>query len=265
MTPRFLTAVGLAVLGLVFTYCGGVPYQLCALGLITVVMAEWALICNSGIINAEIFAAAGVMPACWGATLVTGSGSTGVVVAAMAAVCLALVRRLLAVGILLTGLGGIALLILRAGPGGAGNVLFLAVTIWAADAGAWFGRTRLHTERLAPRLWPGLTEGSLAGGIVGGGAGAVAFALLWGWATGWVAPLSPLSVNRAILFGAMIGGMDQAGDALEGTLSRQFGREGGGSVLPGHDSLLDRVAGLLAAAPVTMLMRASTHAAHIWQ
>jgi phosphatidate cytidylyltransferase len=228
-------------------------------------MVEWALVCGYGVVGPAAIAAACVMPACWAVSAVSGSGDEAIALVLLAAGGLALVDQLLSVGVVLIGLGCVALLALRTGPGGLGDTMFLAIVIWTADLFSWAGRRWLRSASLAPYWWPGLTHGSLGGGIFGGALAGVVFAAVWISAAPHAPADLPLGLARGLIFGAMLGLMAQIGDAVEGALRRQYGRDGGGSLVPGHDGLLDRVAGLLAASPVIILMRLTAHGPQMWQ
>ena len=56
--------------------------------------------------------------------------------------------------------------------------------------------------------------------------------------------------GRAALVAAVLGVASQTGDLMESAVKRRFGVKDSGRLIPGHGGLLDRLDGLLAAAPV---------------
>ena len=160
-------------------------------------------------------------------------------------------------GLEYVGLGYAALLVLRASPGGFGDVLFVMLIIWSSDVGAYLAGRLIG----GPKLWPAISPGKTWAGAIGGLLAAIVIAAT-------VAanfPHDPATILRAILFAALLSITGQAGDLMESALKRHFGRKDSGTLIPGHGGLLDRVDGLLAAAPVAMLLRLTTHGVHLWQ
>lgn len=159
-------------------------------------------------------------------------------------------------GVLYVGLGYVALLVLRAGPGGFADVVFVLLVIWASDVGAYLAGRIIG----GPKLWPAVSPGKTWAGAVGGLGAGMAAALL-------VAHLaSPGSAGlRTAVIAASLAIAGQAGDLAESALKRHFGRKDSGHLIPGHGGLLDRVDGLLAAAPLAMVLRISTHGVQLWQ
>ena len=135
-------------------------------------------------------------------------------------------------------LAGAALIWLRAEPvDGRGNVLFVLATVWASDIGAYAVGRLVGGRRLAPRIspgktWSGAVGGLLAGALVGVAAGAL----------------------RGVLVAALLSVLSQAGDLAESAAKRRAGVKDSGALIPGHGGLLDRVDGLLAAAPAAALL-----------
>ena len=147
----------------------------------------------------------------------------------------------LAAGVPYAGLGAVALVWLRADPvAGRGNVIFLVLAVWASDIGAYAAGRLLGGPKLAPLISPGKTWSGAAGGLVA--------AMLVGLAAGQV--IAPGAAVRAAFLAALIGAASQGGDLLESALKRGFGVKDSGQLIPGHGGLMDRLDGLLAAAPV---------------
>ena len=147
---------------------------------------------------------------------------------------------LLAAGVLYIGLAGVALIWLRQ-DGGAGraNVLFLLPLVWASDVGAYAAGRLLGGPRLAPRISPSKTWAGAGGGLLAATATGLLLALLLGGE----------ATSRAALVAGGLGLVAQAGDLLESGLKRRCGVKDSGRLIPGHGGLLDRLDGVLTAAP----------------
>ncbi len=139
---------------------------------------------------------------------------------------------------------GAALLWLRQDPiAGRADVLFLLLVVWAGDIGAYLIGRWLGGPRLAPRISPGKTWSGAAGGLLA----AIAAGLL-------VAHVLSAATWRAVLIAAFLGIVAQAGDLLESFVKRCLEVKDSGQLIPGHGGLLDRLDGVLAAAPVAALL-----------
>lgn len=154
-----------------------------------------------------------------------------------------------AIGIPYAGIGGIALLWLRLQPShGLADTMFLVVTIWGTDVGAYLVGRILGGPKLAPRISPGKTwSGAVGGLLIGGFAGA----MLAGDAHG---------INFAALPAAfLLSIFAQGGDLLESAIKRKLGVKDSGRTIPGHGGLFDRLDGFLTAAPMAAILALSVH------
>lgn len=151
----------------------------------------------------------------------------------------------LAVGVLYIGLTGIALIELRHdNAAGQANVLFLFLVVWASDIGAYMAGRLVGGPKLAVSISPNKTWSGAVGGL-----GA---AMLVGVATAML--LAPGGATRAAAVAAVLGVFSQAGDLLESWIKRHFDVKDSSALIPGHGGLLDRLDGVLAAAPVAALL-----------
>lgn len=125
---------------------------------------------------------------------------------------------------------------------GARYAVFLCAVVWAGDTGAYFGGKRFGKNKLAPRMSPKKTwEGSIAGLIASVLGGVLCNVFYQGSLGSW-----PI-----IAFASLLGGaFGQMGDLVESTLKRFAGVKDSGVIFPGHGGFLDRVDGLLFAAPI---------------
>jgi phosphatidate cytidylyltransferase len=129
------------------------------------------------------------------------------------------------------------------GQAGRAQVLVLLLVVWASDIGAYLAGRLLGGPRLAPRISPGKTWSGAAGGL------AAAMLVGFGAAAFWDAPPWP-----DVAIAGALGLVSQAGDLFESAAKRHFGVKDSGRLIPGHGGVLDRVDGLLTAAPTAALM-----------
>ncbi|MFH1058051.1 MAG: phosphatidate cytidylyltransferase [Pseudomonadota bacterium] len=193
------------------------------------------------------------------ASLAGGAGlaaalGLGLVLAALA--CLvgagdpaAIQRRCLALGWGLLYCAGLisCYLLLAALPQGRLLILFGVAAVVAADTGAYFAGHLTGRHRLAPSLSPGKTWEGLAGGLLLSALVGGAFASLW---------LNDTAALAGAGLAVALGAIAAVGDLLESVLKRAGGAKDSGTLLPGHGGMLDRVDGIIAAAPLLLLCRA---------
>jgi phosphatidate cytidylyltransferase len=150
--------------------------------------------------------------------------------------------RRFASGLLYVGAAAIALLWLRNRPqSGSLEVFFLLFVVWATDSGAYLAG-RLIGGRVSPaKTWAGLAGGMGMAFLI-----AALFPLYVG--------ASPAAALRAGSIGMGLALVAQGGDLAESALKRRFGKKDSGHLIPGHGGLLDRLDGLLAAAPMAALL-----------
>ena len=155
-------------------------------------------------------------------------------------------------GVLYIGLAAVALIHLR-GDASAGlvNVLFLFLTVWASDIGAYAAGRILGGPKLAPVrvAQQDLVRGGGRAAFGGGGRrrGGVCDVVGGG---------HPAAAHRGpvVLVAGAIGLLAQAGDFFESWIKRRFDVKDSSSLIPGHGGLLDRLDGVLAAAPAAALL-----------
>lgn len=145
-----------------------------------------------------------------------------------------------AAGTLYVGIPALALVWLRTqAPAGSMHLLWLLLVVWATDIFAYLVGRTLGGPKLAPRISPGKTWSGLCGGVVGAGL------------TGGVAAMAlGAGFGLAAMVGALLALVGQGGDLFESALKRQAGVKDSGHLIPGHGGLLDRIDGLVFAAPV---------------
>ena len=124
-------------------------------------------------------------------------------------------------------------------------VLFLAVTIWVADSGAFFVGRRWGRRRLAPRVSPGKSWEGVAGGML--------VAVLAAALTATLAGVSSDRLPGLLLLVLATVAASVLGDLTESLFKRAAGVKDSGSLLPGHGGVLDRIDSLTAAAPLFAL------------
>jgi len=124
-------------------------------------------------------------------------------------------------------------------PLGAELLLWVFITTWSVDIGAYFAGRTIGGPKLAPAISPNKTWAGLVGGMIA----AALFGGLWVYLLQlphilyWLAP--PFAVAA------------QLGDLFESWIKRRAGVKDSGTWLPGHGGALDRLDGLVVVATLT--------------
>lgn len=150
----------------------------------------------------------------------------------------------LALGIPYVCVPVVALMFLRGQPPYAYGLLlaFWALgLVWATDIGAYFAGRSIGGPKLAPRVSPSKTWAGLAGGVLA--------ALVLGFLLHRFAGL-PIQLAAA---SGVLAVAAQLGDLLESGMKRRAGVKDSGMLLPGHGGVMDRLDGVVAAAPLAAL------------
>jgi len=154
------------------------------------------------------------------------------------------IGREIFVGIYHLGFGGMALVSLAMLDGAILPSLWLVLVVCLNDIAAYFVGSRVGGPRLAPALSPGKT---ISGSLAGFAAGAVMGTLLFGFMR------VELNNFSAFLFSFLVVLAAQLGDLSKSYLKRLHSVKDSGSILPGHGGLLDRLDGILFAAPLVLI------------
>ncbi len=126
--------------------------------------------------------------------------------------------------------------------GGFWHILHFLLIVWGYDTGAYFVGSLLGRHHLLPRVsiaktWEGVVGGLLLAGI----AGLLLPQFLADLSRFWPA---------ALIMGLGVGAFAQLGDLFESLVKRAAGVKDTGRLFPGHGGTLDRIDGILAAAPI---------------
>lgn len=133
------------------------------------------------------------------------------------------------------------LIFLRGLPYGKHFIFYLLLLVWSGDTGAYYIGSFFGKHKLAPAISPKKTvEGAL------GGLGASLLASFIAKLT--FLPL--LEYHDCVLLGLVLAIVAQVGDLCESMLKRGANVKDSGTILPGHGGILDRLDGVIFAAPV---------------
>lgn len=240
------TVVGLALVGfaLAILWSGGFAFWLITTIIGIVMLGEWSNLAGADAATARMMQFTLSVPLAIMCPLAAGPQffALGLIVAAAVFTLVSTKRRVLALGIIYTGLPVLALLLIRKQPDGLLFAIWAMALVWMCDIGAFFVGRAFGGARLAPMISPNKTWAGFVGGIIAAGAfGAV---LHFGWGL-------PLRLTLATPLLAVVA---QAGDLYESWLKRQAGVKDSGSILPGHGGLMDRLDGLMPVAPIAAFL-----------
>jgi phosphatidate cytidylyltransferase len=124
-------------------------------------------------------------------------------------------------------------------------LIFLLACVSATDIGGFAFGKMIGGKKLAPRISPNKTIAGSIGGLI---SAAVVAAILSHW-------LGEVSAFHSMIVGLALSILAQLGDLAESALKRRFSVKDSGFLIPGHGGILDRIDGLLLAAPLFTLYR----------
>jgi phosphatidate cytidylyltransferase len=127
---------------------------------------------------------------------------------------------------------------------GAFTVISVLATIWICDTAAYFGGRATGRHKLFPRVSPNKTWEGAIWGL------AAALAVMAG---AKYAVLDYLALHQALIIGAIVGTIGQAGDLVESLLKRDAGVKDSSALLPGHGGVLDRFDSFIFVSPAVFL------------
>ena len=130
-------------------------------------------------------------------------------------------------------------------------VLGVVIAVAAVDVGAYFAGRYLGSRPLAPSVSPKKTWEGVWGGFAT--CCTVSALLVWAAQRGLL-ELSPAQILVLLLSCITTTPFAVVGDLVESMLKRKSHLKDSGSILPGHGGVLDRVDGLLAVAPISVLI-----------
>jgi len=152
-------------------------------------------------------------------------------------------RRWAVTALVHMGVATLALMYLRQIPESGRDLVFMMfAAVWLSDIGGYVAGRLIGGPKLAPRISPNKTLAGSAGSAVFVLAGALIYGVLMDSHQPFIWILS-LVLSLAT----------QAGDLFESWVKRRFNIKDSGTLIPGHGGVLDRVDGVLFAAPVLAL------------
>jgi phosphatidate cytidylyltransferase len=147
-------------------------------------------------------------------------------------------------GMVYIALPMVSLLVLRSTEYGLQAFLWLVVVVWTTDIAAYAAGRTIGGPKLIPSISPKKTWAGLIGAVLAAGIAGAIFGIYLG--TGHVLSFTIMSASLAVVA--------QAGDFFESWVKRYFGVKDSGATIPGHGGLLDRVDGIMAVAPVMLVI-----------
>lgn len=135
-------------------------------------------------------------------------------------------------------------------------IVFILVSAWIGDAGAYFIGTFFGKHKMAPTISPKKSWEGFFGGIVTSGI----FGILMGYAYEWIDYLTTGTHNFAVniwfmfVISLICSVLGVVGDFSASILKRQCMVKDFGHILPGHGGVLDRFDSVLFVAPFVYLV-----------
>lgn len=123
-------------------------------------------------------------------------------------------------------------------------LIWMLVTVWATDSGAYI----VGSIAKGPKLWPSLSPKKTWSGLIGG---TICAAIAGALAAHFLDAPSPATAATTSVVMSIV---CQLGDLLESAFKRRFQVKDAGGLIPGHGGALDRLDGLMAVSAATALL-----------
>lgn len=124
----------------------------------------------------------------------------------------------------------------------------LLAIVHTGDIAAYFVGRKFQGPKISPAISPHKTWSGAYGGLVSSGLMGCLIAFVW------FPEIAPWALAAVSL---IAGSLAQVGDFFESALKRSAGVKDSGTIMPGHGGMLDRLDGVLFAAPVIYLFASS--------
>ena len=240
---RTRAVVGLLLIALASAalYFGGFFFWLLLVVAGVLMQGEWADLTGAAPEHRRLSMFAVSVPLALLCPLAAGLSWTAFTLAVAAFFFVVLVTRSarLSLGIFYVFVPVMALIFLRQQqPGGLLLAFWTLSLVWATDIGAYFAGRSIGGPKLAPKVSPSKTWAGLGGGVLA--------ALILGFV---LHRFSGLPIQLAAASG-LLAVAAQLGDLLESAMKRRAGVKDSGTLLPGHGGVMDRLDGVVAAAPL---------------
>jgi len=152
-------------------------------------------------------------------------------------------KKWLLAGLFYIMLPAVSLLLVRYSFNGLYWMIYLLLTVWATDIGAYIFGIMLGGPKLAPSISPSKT---LTGAIFG--------VLMAVCVTIVMVHLNYLTGYDMIFIAVALSVLAQAGDLLESYIKRIFDIKDSSTLIPGHGGVLDRMDSIVTTAPIMLLL-----------
>ncbi len=235
---RIASALVLAVIVLVVTWYGGMPFRFLLAAGAVLIFHEWTAMTAAN--DPPNLRNAGLIIAIFSALLLLWLDIAAVLAISLAAFAVLAIlswysrkNLWLATGLMYAMLPAVAVVYMRELPNGLGYVLLLFAIVWSMDIGAYFAGRAIGGPKLMPSVSPNKTWSGFLGGIVAAMLSSIVIVKL-----GYSHPI-PLIATLALAI------LAQAGDLVESFVKRLFDAKDSSNLIPGHGGIMDRVDGLI--------------------